>query len=344
MLLKNLKQQMLLPKEEYIINQRVNIRGLDVLLLSFTIDKDKNRMWMMYENKELLKDNFDNEYRKEFMTNRERLLHSLEWNSRDKNFYIREMEIQGQTVRFGSSISGPIDDMNKERLMQLQHFTENGLIFDEWDDAKLESLVIAEYTQRDGDVAPSISSAEELSVVLHISKSSREVAIQRPFKVKFGKQKVGTKVTYYDDTLGTDNYFFINEICSYDIYEDVVKKAEQIEDTNTREKMLKHFNEAMESICPRDKKLLVIRYETVDNIQLKFMMRNYLEAKPVYNSSASAIGFIGKSDETGINGYKLRECMLRPVDKDFDGELEVELFTRFLEIPEEIVGSFVRKE
>jgi hypothetical protein len=41
---------MLLPQEEYIINKHANIRGVDVLLLSFTIEEDKNRLWLMYEN------------------------------------------------------------------------------------------------------------------------------------------------------------------------------------------------------------------------------------------------------------------------------------------------------
>ncbi len=344
MILKNLKQKMLLPKEEYVINQRVSIRGLDVLLLSFTIDRDKNRMWMMYENKELLKENFGYKCREEFRTNRERLLHSIERNSKDKNFYIRKMEIQGHTVRFGSSSSGPISDMNKERLMQLQHFTEKGLISEEWNDVKLKSLVIAEYEQMEGNVAPIINDAEELAVVLYTDKTSKEVPIQYPFKVKFGKQEIGTKVTYYDERLGKENYFFINEIYSYDVYEDIIKKSEQIEDTKVREEMLKNFNEAMEDLCPEGKNLAVIRYETVDDVQLRFMMGDYLKAEPIYRSSGSAIGFINKSDEIGINGYKLRECVLQPVENDLIGELEVELFSRYLAIPEEIVKSFGRLE
>ncbi len=56
MRLRYLMQEMLLPKEEYIINKRVNIQGLDVLVLSFTIEKDKNRLWLMYENKDLIVD------------------------------------------------------------------------------------------------------------------------------------------------------------------------------------------------------------------------------------------------------------------------------------------------
>lgn len=344
MILKYLKQQMLLPEKEYIINQRTNIQGLDVLLLSFTIGKDKNRMWMMHEGKELLEDGLNDRSYKEFGTNREKFLYSIENSSRHKNFHIKEVEIQGQTVRFGSSTSGPINDMNKEGMMQLQHFAEKGLISDEWDDIRLESLVIAEYRQIDGGVTPRIDNTKELSIVLHIGGDLREVPIQHPLKVKFGKQEVGTKVTYYDEVLGMENYFFINEIYSYDFYDDIIKKSEQIEDIKAREKMLNHFNESIECVCPRDKNLAVIRYETVDDVQLRFVMEDYLKAEPIYNNSGASIGFIGKSEEIGINGYRQRECVLQPVDKEFNGELEIELFSRFVEIPAEIVKVSERQK
>ncbi|WP_202708994.1 hypothetical protein [Sporosalibacterium faouarense] len=338
MIFKSLKRQMFLPREEYIINQHVSIEGLDVLLLSFTIDNDKNRMWMIYENEDLLKSDYDYDHREKFTTNREKLLYSIENHNTYKNFYISEMEIQGHTVKFGSSSSGPIYNHDMEKLMQLQHFAERGLIFEEWDDVQLESLVIAQYEQMEGEVTPSIDETKELDIVLHIDKRVKEIPIQYPIKVRFGKQNNEGKVKYYDPILGKENYFYINEIYSYNVYEDILKKVEEIDDVEMREKTIKHLNQAMENICPRDKNLAVIRYETEDNIQLQFHTKSYLESEPLYLSSGSSIGFIGKSNEIGVNGYKLRECILQPIDKDFNGELEIELFSRFYEIPERTVS------
>ena len=335
-----LKQEMLLPKKEYIINKRVNIQGVDFLVLSFTIEEDKNRLWLMYENKDLIVDDFDNEYPKKFKTNREKLLNSIEERRRDTYLYIKEMEIQGQLIRFDSSSSVPIHDMNRRGMMQLQHFAEKGLLPDEWDDVKLESLIIIAYEQAEGEIIPNIDKAKELSVVLHIDKNIEETPIQCPFTVEFGKQEIGTKVVYYDPIFEKEKYFFINEIYSYDVYEDTLTKSEQIEDVKMREDMLNDFNRAMENLCPRDKNLAVIKYETLDNLQLNFMMKDYLEAEPIKNNSSASIGFICKCDEIGINGYKLRECALQPVDKDFSGVIELELFSRYIEIPEETVECF----
>lgn len=335
--IKTLKQLMLLPEKEYIINQRVNIRGLDVLLLSFTIEKGKNRLWIMYEDKYLLNIDPDDIYWKEFTTNREKLLRNIEADKINKYFHIGQMEIQGQIVRFDSSSSGPIYDMNEEGLMQLQHFVEKGLIPKEWDGVRLKSLVIGSCEQSKDEATPIIDNTKELSVKLHISRSSKEILIQCPFNVKYGKQKIGTKVKYYDSLLGAEQYFYIDEIYSFDAYEDILQKSQRIEDAKTQEDILKHHIEALESICPRDKNLVVIKYETENNIQLRFMMKDYLDSEPILRNSATSMGFISISKEVGINGNRMRECVLQPIDKDFNGELEIELFSRYVQISEEII-------
>ena len=339
MLLKHLKQQMLLPVEEYIINKAVNIRGTEVLLLSFTVEKDKNSLWVLYENHNLNDDSCDEEYHEEFYTereemttNREEFLHHIK---ESKHFHIKDMEIQGNIIRFGSSTSSPIYDRNIEGKMHLQHFVEKGLISEEWDEKRLENLVIARYDQMEDEELPKIDKTKELSVVLRIDRDIREVAIQHPFVVKFGKQDIGTKVTYYDEALEKESYFFIDEIYSYDPYEDILEKSKQIEDPEERENMIQHITKALETVCPKGKKLAVIKYETEDETQLRFVMKDYLEAKPVH--SCSSIGFICKNDEIGINGYKLKECVMQSIDKDFNGELEIELFSKYVVIAEETI-------
>ena len=47
---------------------------------------------------------------------------------------------------------------------------------------------------------------------------------------------MGTKIVYYDEELGKENYFFINEIYSFDVYEDIKKKVDKIEDVEMRGK------------------------------------------------------------------------------------------------------------
>ncbi len=120
------------------------------------------------------------------------------------------MEIQEQLIGFDSSSSAPIHDRNREGMMQLQHFAEKGLLPDEWDDVKLESLVITAYEQAEGETTPpSIDKTKDLSVVLNIDKNIEEIPIQCPFTVEFGKQDIGTKVVYYDPILEKEKYFLL---------------------------------------------------------------------------------------------------------------------------------------
>lgn len=342
MILKHLKQQMLLPMEEYIINKTVTIQGTEVLLLSFTIEKDRKSLWLMYENDELYDDDYYEEdpeqfnvKKIEFTTNREEFLHHIEESKRQKHFYIKEMEIQGNIISFGSSESSPINEGNIEGKMYLQHFVEKGLISEEWDDKRLENLVIARYNQIEDEEFPEIDKTKELSVILRIDRAIREAAIQHPFIVKFGKQDIGEKVAYYDETLSKESCFFIDEIYSYDPYENLIESTKQIEDPEERARVMKNITKALEGECPQGKNLAIIKYETPDDVQLRFIMKDYLEAKPIH--SCSSIGFICKNDEIGINGYKQKECVMQSIDKDFEGELEIELFSKYVVIPEQTI-------
>ena len=46
--------------------------------------------------------------------------------------------------------------------------------------------------------------------------------------------------------------------------------------------------------------------------------------------------FINKN-EKGINGYYKRTDNLQSIDKDFSGKIDIELFSKYVEIPEEVI-------
>ena len=335
MILKLLKQEMLIPKEEYIINKRVNIRGTDVLLLSFTKNKDNNSLWFIYEEKEFTSERTVDDYKDVFLTNRDKLLDSIDSRSRNTNIHIKEMKIQDNILKFDSSNSSHIYNMNREGIMRLQHFVEKGLISEEWDEVKLENLVISQHKQREGDQLPKLDMTKDLNITLCISNDSLEIPIQHPFKVEFGKQDIGKKLEYYDEHLGKERFVFIDEIYSFNPYDNIKDKFEEIEDLEIRRNAIKTMTEALEKLYPRDVNIPVIKYETLDNIQLNFNMVDYLQDKPIINKSGVGIMWGSKDKEIGINGYKTRECVLQPIDKDITGQLELELFSKYIEIPEE---------
>ena len=354
MRLEHLKELMLLPEKEYLINKGVSIRGIDVHILSLTIEEDKNRLWLIYEQEDSFEDELDSDMENEntyrTKTNREEKLENIERDNTNKSFFIEEMIIQNQIITLSSSSSITIYDMNIEGIMNLQYFVEKGLIPNKWDNIRLKNLVISQYEQSRNEKAPVIDDTKELDIKLNIGPDSREILIQHPFKVKFGKQN--EKIIYFDEKLNREDYFFINEIYSFDVYQYIEKSVEKIENLEMRKDVLNNLMEAAERVYPKDKNLAVIKYEIKNNIQLNFYMKDFLDADQIdcrntepyiHDDStigaATSIGFIwGSSEEdTGINGYKLRECILQPISKDFNGELEIELFSRNLQIPGRMV-------
>ena len=341
MILKFLKQEMLIPKEEYIINKRVNIRGKDVLLLSLTEEEeeeeDNNCLWFIYEQEEFTSERTVDNYKDVFLTNRDKLLDSIDSRSSSTNIHVKEMKIQDYILRFDSSNSSHIYNMNRQGIMRLQHFVEKGLISKEWDGVKLENLVISQHKQRDGEELPKLDMTKDLNITLGLGIDSLEIPIQHSFKVEFGQQDIGKKIEYYDEHLGKKRFFFIDEIYSFNPYDNIKNQFQEIEDLEIRRNAIKTMIEALEEIYPRDVNILVIKYETLDEGQLNFNMVDYLQDKPIINNSGVGIIWGSKDKEIGINGYKIRECILHPIDKDFTGQLELELFSKYIKIPEEII-------
>lgn len=335
--LKFLKEEMLIPKKEYIINKSVNIRGKDVLILSFTEEKDNNSLWLIYEDEEFISERSVDDYNEVFPTNRDKLLDSIDARSKNINIHIKEMKIQDNILLFDQSNSSYIYNMNRQGIMRLQHFVEKGLICEEWDGVNLENLVISQHQQREGDKAPELDLTKELNITLRIAKDLIEIPIGHQFKTEFGKKYISKKIKYYDKHLSKQSFFFIDEIYSFNPYENMKEQFEDIEDLEIRNNITKTMIESLEKIYPNDINLPVIKYETLDNIQLNFNLVKYLDEKPIINNSGVGIMWGSKDKGIGINGYKTRECVLEAMEVDLDDELELELFSKYIEIPEEII-------
>lgn len=336
-----LKEFLFHPDEEHIINKSVNIRGHEVLLLSFTKENNRGSLWVI--NKRDLPEKAL--YELEFNSRRDDMLYHIESKNRNSLFFINKMEMQGMIIEFDSCSYYYFDDYNIHSIIKLLHFVELGLIPDQWDDLELENLVIVEYKEKEGDTAPNIDEAKNPSITLHIGRDVKQVPILHSFKTKIGEFGPGEKIAYYDKELGKEAFFYINKVGYYDIYKDIEDKVKIIEDVKERERILNDLIKGLENYCPRDKNLAFIEYETEDGTQLEFYLKDYLDSRPavqVYDETvigrSVGFGFIAKPDrEKGINGHKLRVCIMQPVDKDFSGELEIELFSRYQEILEEVV-------
>ncbi|MPN40311.1 hypothetical protein SDC9_187847 [bioreactor metagenome] len=94
----------------------------------------------------------------------------------------------------------------------------------------------------------------------------------------------------------------------------------------------------IEQICPKGMNLAMLEYEEENDVQLNFYTKEFLDKRPVHSNSASSVGMIFGSDRKfGINGFRSRLCMIKPIEKDFQGSIDAELFSCYIRIPEEII-------
>lgn len=337
MLLKNLKQNMILPKKEIFINKIVNIRGIDVHLISITMEEHRNVLWAMYR----LNEEIDLEESIEYTSNRDKMINNISEKMNLPNIHISEIIIQKQKMTFSSSSAGPIHQMNYEGYMQLQHFIENGMITTNWDKVNLKHIVIAGYEQEKTEEFPIIDSSKELEVTLKVSEEFEDVLINQPLRLEFDKIEKDDKFYFYDSIEKKNRIFYIDRIKHYDIWEEVNDKFEDafIQDFSKEQikKMKEQYIDILEKICPKGMDLAIVEYETEDDIQLNFYSKEYLDARPVCNTSSPSAIILKSDKEVGNNGFKNRVCIIKPIEKDFNGSLDVELFSWVMKIPEEII-------
>ncbi len=335
MRLEILKQQMLLPEKEILINKKVEIAGYSAILVSITSQGNKNVLWVMYHQPHFLTD--EPGERREYFTNREEMVSNI-CSHHTPHVHFPEIIIQGQRMTFSSSSAYRIRDNNNSAYMQLQHFVENGMSVALFDKIDLSDMMIASYEQNEGEAFPQIDLSQELDITLKVARSSKEVLINQPLHLEFGNMEKGQKFSFYDSINEKDRFFFVDSIEHYDIWQEAehhfssekmkMFSAQQIEE------MKKQYFKCVEKTCPKGMDLAIIKYESEDNIQLNFYSKEFLDERPVHNNSSSSTMFFTSDKEPGINGLKSRICIIKPVPKDFKENMDIELFSWIMQIPE----------
>ncbi len=340
MYLKDLKQNMILPKKEILIDKIVKIKEIDVHLLSITLEERRNVFWIMYKNPYNFDLDIDLEEIQEY-TNRDEMIDNISKEMNDYHFYISEITIQNQKMTFSSSRSSRIHHNDYEAYMRLQHFIESGISTENWDKVNLSDILIASYEQKKDEEFPQIDISRELDITVKISENPKQVLINQPINLEFGEMQKGKKLYFYDSIEKKDRTFYINRMYHYDIWEEVNNNFEDERMNNFTEdeikKMKENLLDALKKICPKGMSLAVLEYETEDDIQLNFYSKAYLDKKPLRETSSAGVIFSKSDKEFGINGFKNRTCMITCLEKDFNESIDAELFSWYLQIPEEII-------
>lgn len=328
MRLKNLKEFMLLPQKEILLNKMIQIRGIDAQLISITCEKHRNVLWIIYKwpisNENLIE--------KTHRSNREKMAYDTNIEANNRHIFISEMSIQNHKISFNSSSIRAMNTLDYDGCMLLQHFIEKGVDVTLWDDVHLNNISIGSYELSNSHF-PELDLSKEFDIELKVAMELKQILINKPISLQIGDMDKGNRFTFYDTVHKKNRVFYINRIYHYDIWE-------YFESKDMDESHKKRCLPSLEDICPRGMDIALIEYETEDDIQLDFYSKEYLDEKPVYRgSSCGLILGLNSNNSIGLNGFKSRVCIIKPIEKNFNGIMDIELFSWYLKIPEEVIKA-----
>jgi hypothetical protein len=340
MSLKDFEENMFLPQKEIFINKIVRIREVDAHLISITLKEHRTVLWAMYKLPCCVDESKDKEKRREYTSNRDRIVNNSNKKNNFPEINISEIIIQKQKMTFSHNTSIRMSDWKCERDKEFEYFREKGIIKTNLDEVDFENTIIVEYEQKDSEEFPTIDFSKNLDIILKLRSCSDEVSINQSISMKFSEMGKGNKFYFYDSIEMKRHIFYIDKMYHNDVWAEVNNILEyelmRVFPKDQIEQMKEEYITCLEKICPKGMDLAMLEYETEDNVQLNFYSKEYLDERPVHNSSATIVFF--KSDrELGSNGFKSRVCMIKPVEKDFDGIIDIELLSCFMKRPEEII-------
>jgi hypothetical protein len=227
-----------------------------------------------------------------------------------------------------------------ERDKELEYFIEKGIIKTNWDEVDFENIIMVECEQKDNEEFPTIDFSKNLDIILKIGSGFDEVSINQSISMNFSEVGKGNKFYFYDSIERKKHIFYIDKMYHYDVWAEVNNNLEyelmRVFPKDQIEQMKEEYITGLEKICPKGMDLVMLEYETEDDLQLNFYSKEYLDERPVHKSSASII-FCKSDRELGSNGFKSRVRMIKPVEKDFDGIIDIELLSCFMKRSEEII-------
>lgn len=324
-------------KEEIIINKTVNIKGIYVNLIAITSEEDGNVLWAIYKlpYRKHVEENV-----KKYLSNREEIINSVNKESSFININISEIIIQGQKILSSSSTSIPLYLWKIDNSSKLQNFIDNGLISANLHDSDLENIIITEYKLKDCDELPKIDTTKKLDIILKLRSYSKSIIINQSIHMKFGEMEIENKFEFYDHIQKRKYNYYINNMYHYDVWNEVNNNLEmelgQVVPKEQLEEAKEEYVAALEKICPKGMDLAMLEYESEEDFQLNVYTKGYLNERSENKAAAIAL-FFKVHKKIGKNGLKSRVCIIKPVDKDFYDDIDIELLTGYIKVPEEII-------
>lgn len=329
-----------LPDKEILLNRPFFARGEPALLAAVTSQEGTCSAWVLYHRpapKRLIE---QGEY-VHFPTNRLERFYSA-FGSHLNWFHTQSAVIQGHTLSFSSCQSNLLSHCSPEESARLQHFLEKGIDLTPFNQYPAETICITECHFENETFFSDFDPDRPLDISLTVGADNIEHCIGNIVHTLKPGEIINERFVFSEG-----KGYYLNALVFHDIHAETEaeytdEQIRQMEESGLTQEQIAEMNEqyaaALFNLCPKDHVLLMLEYESEDDIQLTFYDKAFLDAPPdpPVSGSMGMIAFSGSAD-LGPHGHRLQYCMIRPVPKAFDEAVEIELFSWYEVLKEETI-------
>ena len=329
----------MMPQNERIVSRKLEIEGVEYILAGVTEMNKVTSLWILHEQK-----GYQNAIRHmgrydPNQTNRELISEGSLKSPRNEFLMIKELSLGDRTFKVGRSSSEVMNSHQGGTYAKLQYFLDKGLPVEMISSMNLFDISISEYQLMDGEFFDMYKAEFDGVITIETPILSRAIPTHKKLMLPFGRYKdpIALEVEIPDNDEVVHCY--INGIEAYDLWSDGIEekleKNRGIVPEEQYEQWRSNIIEAYERICPRDKNLAVVLYETDITASASFYTTNWLDTVPDDNENGG-VGVLfggGKDQEKGLMGHRLMVAKLQPIPKDFNESIEVELLSLLETLP-----------
>lgn len=339
------------PDYEYIIDKTINIKGELIKLLSITKEKGEyilrtfepiyNNKYKNYIDEDLdLKK--DNEYYEKFKSD---YINLCDYSTDISEIRFEDIKIDITTSTYEYFYTSEYFN-NINEYTKFIYFLNLGIDFSNFMDKRLEDYKIVKYKLNyDLD----ISNKKLTSLITRNSFIRRYV--NQDIILDLENNDSDKKYTYIDLESKKEKTYYINNVRHYNILEDAENKfsSKEMKEHFKEEQLLEmkeNYLKHIGKICEEDKDLILIEYESEDDIQLNFCAKDFVQEQSnmtrvknnVTNGSYGiSIMLMNPIADKKIGNHGLanrleilRDCNKNPINvtKDFNNKISCKILDR----------------
>lgn len=327
----------LIPEKERILNYSLKVKmplldqTREFYLMALTEKEGKITLWSLEKTFPEPAPFSDRISGRKTNTNRFHLRSSTQM--RDIDCSIKQISIQGKTLKSSRGHGGFPQPPWLSESMMLQHFAEHGLNFPDWSNICFENLYYSVHTY---DLPDSeVDWDADLDLKITVDFRFPQLLIEQPFSMPFGKLENPQKHSYWSALYQREETFYILGLEHYDYKKDL------IDTLNTRNRKTYYPNTDEEVILfdktlTDDMDFALLTYSIKDDFcqQLDFYPSDYL-SQPHKSLSTMTRFFFRSAPEELPEGFRVRREIVGIVPKDFHGDFDFELFSAYEHTPDQ---------